>query len=77
MYLWAGLLIPIMRWQKRRNDRNGVVDCDPDFFLSDDVNDAGVTEDAAKDGTYNDVSPEMEVGEEKIDGGQPDESPPA
>ena len=35
MYFWCAVLVPISRWQKRRNEVNGIVDIDPDFFLGD------------------------------------------
>ncbi|CAB9517799.1 Ileal sodium/bile acid cotransporter [Seminavis robusta] len=33
MYCWAGLLVPVFRRQRRVNEEQGNVDCDPDFFV--------------------------------------------
>ena len=39
MYAWAALMVPVFRWQKRRNDERGIVDNDPNFFVKDDEDD--------------------------------------
>ena len=36
MYHWKLLLVPVFRWQKRYNDKHGIVDYDRDFMIDDD-----------------------------------------
>ena len=33
MYFWGFVLVPVMRWQKERNEGAGIEDTDPEFFI--------------------------------------------
>lgn len=48
MYVWAGILIPLFRWQAKRNQVEGIKDRDSDFIYEE--NDDGDSEDVEKEG---------------------------
>ena len=52
-FAWAGLLIPLFRWQKRYNESHGRVDMDPHFFVASSDDELPAETEAGKDGAGN------------------------